>query len=45
MNLSDEPFDHSTFSKNRERIMDHDVSRLFFERVMERAAKARLMSC
>ncbi|MEQ9318695.1 MAG: IS5 family transposase [Polyangiaceae bacterium] len=44
MNLSDEPFDHSTFSKNRERIMDHDVSRLFFERVVAQATKARLMS-
>lgn len=44
MNLSDAPFDHSTFSKNRERIMDHDVSRLFFESVVAQATKARLMS-
>jgi transposase len=44
LNLSDEPFDHSTFSKNRERLMDHEVSRLFFERVVEQATKSRLMS-
>lgn len=44
MNLSDEPFDHSTFSKNRERIMNHDVSRRFFESVVAQATTAGLMS-
>ena len=44
MNLVDGPFDHSTFSKNRQRLMDHDVSRLFFEQVVSQAKGARLMS-
>lgn len=44
MNLVAEPFDHSTFSKNRERLMEHDASRLFFERVVAQAQQGRLMS-
>lgn len=44
MNLVDEPFDHSTFTKNRERLMDHDVARLFFERIVAQATQAGLMS-
>lgn len=36
------PFDHSTFSKNRER--PHDVAREFFRRVVEQARAAGLMS-
>lgn len=38
------PFDHSTFSKNRERLMEHDVAREFFRRVVEQARAAGLMS-
>lgn len=44
MNLVETPFDHSTFSKNRERLMEHEVSRLFFEQVVRQARGARLMS-
>lgn len=44
MGVSGEPFDASTFSKNRKRLMAHDVSRLFFEQVVAQATKARLMS-
>jgi len=44
MDMTGTPFDHSTFSKNRERIMDHDVAREFFRRVVEQARHARLMS-
>jgi len=44
MDMTRMPFDHSTFSKNRERIMEHDVAREFFRRVVEQARHARLMS-
>ena len=44
MDMTRTPFDHSTFSKNRERIMEHDVAREFFRRVVEQARHARLMS-
>ena len=39
-----EPFDHSTFSKNRERLIEHDVAKLFFSRIVEQARAAHLMS-
>lgn len=44
MDMTAVPFDHSTFSKNRERLMEHDVAREFFRRVVEQARHARLMS-
>jgi transposase len=44
MDMTLTPFDHSTFSKNRERLMEHDVAREFFRRVVEQARHARLMS-
>jgi transposase len=44
MDMTQMPFDHSTFSKNRERIMEHDVAREFFRLVVEQARHARLMS-
>ena len=37
MNIGDEPFDHSVFTKNRERLMNHDVARQFFDAVKEQA--------
>ena len=41
----DEPSpDHSTFSKNRERLLEHDVAGRFFAAVVEQARKAKLMS-
>jgi len=44
MNLIDEPFDHSTFSKNRTRLLEHDVAGEFFRQVVKDAKAKRLMS-
>lgn len=44
MNLIEESFDHSTFSKNRERLMEHEVGRRFFDAVVKQARGAGLMS-
>jgi transposase len=44
MDMTGATFDHSTFSKNRERIMGHDVAREFFKLIVEQARQARLMS-
>jgi transposase len=44
MNLIDEPFDHSTFSKNRGRLLENDVAGEFFRRVVQRAKADGLMS-
>jgi len=44
MDMVEEPFDHSTFSKNRARLMDHDVAKLFFGQVVSQAQQARLTS-
>ena len=42
---SDEPaFDHSTFSANRQRLLEHDAAREFFFCVVEHAKKRKLMS-
>ena len=37
LNISDEPFDASTFSKNRERLLAADVARAFFTEVVAEA--------
>lgn len=42
--MEGEPFDASTFSKNRVRLMDHDVARAFFKQVVAQARQASLMS-
>lgn len=44
MGMAETPFDHSTFSKNRERLMEHDVALQFFIHVVEQARSAGLMS-
>jgi len=44
MSMVDEVFDHSTFSANRQRLLDHDVSRLFFREVVHLARRRHLMS-
>ena len=44
MNIDDEVFDQSTFSKNRERLMEHDVAGQFFRAVVGRARTAGLTS-
>jgi len=38
------PFDHSTFSKNRQRLMEHDVAGLFFQQVVAQARSQGLVS-
>lgn len=44
MDMLDSTFDASTFSKNRERLMAHDVARQFFQLVVEGARAANLLS-
>jgi hypothetical protein len=44
MNVIEESFDHSVFSKNRERLMSHEVGRLFFDAVVRQARGQGLMS-
>ncbi len=36
--------DHSTFSRNRERLLEHDVAGQFFRAVVEQARREKLMS-
>jgi IS5 family transposase len=44
MDMTEVPFDHSTFSKNRQRLMEHEVAQEFFRLVVSQARDARLMS-
>ncbi len=44
MNVEDPAFDQSTFAKNRERLLEHDVSRKFFEAVLSLARQQHLLS-
>ncbi len=44
MELMEESFDATVFTKNRERLMEHEVGRLFFEAVVGQARGAGLMS-
>jgi transposase len=44
MSLDDATWDQSTFAKNRDRLIQHEVARLFFEEVVRTAKAARLMS-
>jgi hypothetical protein len=44
MEIDDEPFDSSSFSKNQERLMSHEVSRRFFDEVVREARSERLLS-
>ena len=44
MSMVENGFDASTFSKNRERLMAHDVAWAFFHHVVERARTAKLLS-
>jgi transposase len=44
LQIAEEVFDHSTFSKNRQRLLDNDVSRKFFVAVREEAQKRQLLS-
>lgn len=42
--LNDPPFDHSTFSKNRARLLEHEIGRKFFQRVLARIKREGLAS-
>jgi transposase len=42
--LEERSFDHSTFSKNRTRLIEHEIARRFFAGVVERARAQRLLS-
>lgn len=44
LNIEDPAFDASTFSKNKERLLEHDVARRFFVAVREEARRRRLLS-
>src|SRR5258707_1038912 len=44
MNMDEATFDPTTFTKNRQRLLEHDVARRFFEAVVAQADKAGLMS-
>ena len=44
MDLTEEPFERTVFSKNRERLLEHDVARKFFEQVVAHAHDEGLMT-
>jgi len=44
MDMIEPAFDHSVFSANRERLMDHEVSGLFFREIVAQAREKKLMS-
>jgi transposase len=44
MGIEEASFDHSTFSQNRGRLLEHDVARQFFMAVMAQAQSAGLTS-
>jgi len=44
LNVGDPAFDPSTFSKNKTRLLEHEVARRFFEQVVEEARRRKLLS-
>lgn len=44
LNLDDDVWDHSTFTKNRDRILQGEIAQRFFEEVLASAKKHRLVS-
>jgi transposase len=44
MGLEEASFDHSTFSKNRQRLIEHDIAKGFFCGVVSQARTQRLLS-
>jgi transposase len=44
LNISDRAFDASTFSKNRQRLLDHQVAADFFDAVLDEARRHDLLS-
>lgn len=44
MGLEEASFDHSTFSKNRARLIEHEIAKEFFAGVIKQAREQRLLS-
>ena len=44
LNVEDEPFHPTTFTKNRERLMDADAARVLLKEVVREARRRRLLS-
>jgi len=44
MNIIEDSFEHSVFSKNRQRLLKHEASKVFFAEVVAQAREARLTS-
>lgn len=44
MDLETKAFDHSTFSLNRSRLIEHDIARAFFAGIVEQARAQQLLS-
>lgn len=44
LNITDPAFDHSTFTRNRTRLLKHEVAQRFFEAVVAEAKGQRLLS-
>jgi IS5 family transposase len=44
MNIEDEPFNHSTFGKNRDRLLEHEVAHRFLQTIVQQGRKQRLIS-
>jgi len=44
MSMDDKVWDHSTFSKNRDRLIKHDVATAFFQAIKGQAERAGLLS-
>jgi transposase len=44
LNILDPAFDHSVFSKNKERLLEHDAARQFFTAIVAEARQRKLLS-
>ena len=44
LSMDDAAWDHSTYTKNRDRLIEHEVVRALFGRVMQQAKEAQLLS-
>lgn len=44
LSMADEAWDHSTYTKNRDRLIEHEVVRALFGQVMQQAKEAQLLS-
>ena len=44
LSVDEAAWDHSTYTKNRDRLIEHEVVRALFEQVMQQARQAQLLS-